>query len=385
MFVIDTRRAASALVLAATVLAAAFVLGCSGDDAPPPCPRGQVWGGTRCEWFALNGYRTERISFQGARGLLLEGDITIPQADNADAFPAVLLLADRGAQDRHGHVRQQHELEFGKIVPIFDDLRDHLVAAGFVVLRYDTRFCFSGNGCDNDYPAPFNDTVYDDLVGDAEAAAAYLAGHANVLANDITVLGNGDGAQIGAVLDTPLRDLVMFGASYEPVDDDAAARLETSRGLLEQKGLSASEIDSQTAPQQQLVADLKDLRQGTLKGARIQAYSVTYWRQWLALGDEAKQRLPTAPYGVLQLHGTYDLSVTFEVANAFAKAMAAHHDHSYKLFPQLTHPLVRVVEPNVFKVTPADVASSLDQLLLDELTRWLYRATDGSGPADVAR
>ena len=368
------------------VLLVGALVGCSDDDdgpgAPSGCPRGQLLLSDSCEGVDLTGADTEDVSFLGNGGLVLEGDITIPRASNTTKFPGVLLIHDRGAQSRSATETGQHEVSFGKQIQVFDDLRDALVEQGFVVLRYDNRLCFSENGCDNDYPPPFNGITYDQVVADAEAAAEFLVAHENVDASDVVVVGHGDGAHIAAVLKQPFTDLVMFGASYEPVDVNLAAQLETTRTVLEAEGQTPSQIDTITQEQQQLLTDLEDIRKGTFAGGAIGGLSADYWSQFISVGEAAIERIPEANYGVLQMHGTYDWDVLDAAAGAFAEQMTSHPDTTYKLFPQLTHPMVRVVNADLANVAPADVASRVDRLALDQMISWLFRRSGGVGPAE---
>ncbi len=370
---------------AAVMAVTAALMGCSDeatDFTSPTCPRGQVAQGPDCVWLELTGSTTEDISFASGDVFILEGDITLPEASNATIFSAVLLLPDRGAQGRDGGISKQHEMPFGKSVRLFDNLRDFLVERGFAVMRYDSRTCFGENGCDNDYPTPpFSGIDYDDLLGDARAAALQLSQHVNVRAEDIVLLGHGDGGQLAAWIEQPVaNDVVLFGASYEPIDANLAEQLATSVELLEEQGLPQSEIDSQTAMQAKTVEQLTDLRMGTFGGDTINGLSTDYWSRWMEIGDGAIERFPKASYGVLQLHGTYDLSVRDKAAGAFSKLMQDHPDTTYKLFPRLAHPLVRIVEEDWSQVEPGDVASSLDEILLGELSGWLFRETDGEAP-----
>ena len=124
-------------------------------------------------------YHEERVNFaNGPAGPQLAGTLTVPAG--VGPFPAVALLSDIGAQDRNGTV--------GDYAPL-GQLADYLTRRGVAVLRFDDR----GTGQSGGEAAQATTT---ELVGDAQAALAFLRTRPELLSSQLGLVGHGEGGNV---------------------------------------------------------------------------------------------------------------------------------------------------------------------------------------------
>ena len=125
-------------------------------------------------------YRSDSVRFPNpAAALALAGTLTLPPGEGP--FPGVVLVSGSGPQDRD-------ETIFGHRP--FLVLADALTRAGVAVLRYDDRGVGSSTG-------DFASATTEDFVSDALAAATYLAGHPEIAADRIGLIGHSEGGLVG--------------------------------------------------------------------------------------------------------------------------------------------------------------------------------------------
>jgi pimeloyl-ACP methyl ester carboxylesterase len=132
-------------------------------------------------------YREEDVVFVNPQAKMqLAGAITVPPGKGP--FPAVLLLSDRGAQDRDG---TSDNSDFRLLGALADGLTKH----GLVVLRYDDR----GVGASNGQTA---NTTIEMRASDVQAALNFLRSLPEVNIARIGVVGHGEGANVGLLAAT---------------------------------------------------------------------------------------------------------------------------------------------------------------------------------------
>lgn len=124
-------------------------------------------------------YVEEDATFTNAKAnATLAGTLTLP--NEADTFPAVILISGAGAQDRDATILEHHP---------FRVLADYLTRRGIAVLRYDDR---GTNASTGDRSQATSDGFADDVL----AGVAFLADHSHVDPNRIGLIGHSEGGAI---------------------------------------------------------------------------------------------------------------------------------------------------------------------------------------------
>lgn len=128
-------------------------------------------------------YRAEDVTFPNARaGVTLAGTLTTPKGPGP--FPAAILIAGSGPQDRDGSIANHKP---------FLVIADYLTRKGFAVLRYDKRGVGQSTGT-----AETATTL--DLASDVECAITYLKSRKEIDLNKIGLIGHSEGAMIAPAI-----------------------------------------------------------------------------------------------------------------------------------------------------------------------------------------
>lgn len=128
-------------------------------------------------------YLTRDITFLNeVDGNILAGTLTIP--DSTGIFPAVILIAGSGPNDRDEAILGHKP---------FLVIADHLTRNGFVVLRYDKRGIAKSNG---DYVS----ATTEDFASDAAAAFHFLKSQSNIDKSRIALIGHSEGGVIAPMV-----------------------------------------------------------------------------------------------------------------------------------------------------------------------------------------
>lgn len=122
----------------------------------------------------------------------LSGTLTLP--DSTGTFPAILLIAGSGPNDRD-------ETLFGH--KPFLVIADHLTRNGFAVLRYDKRGVGKSTG-------DFDRASLRDLADDAALALNYLKQRKEIVTDKIGLLGHSEGGIIAPMIGTKESDIHMM-------------------------------------------------------------------------------------------------------------------------------------------------------------------------------
>ncbi len=143
-------------------------------------------------------YREEEVVYENpAAKVSIGATLTIPNGKGP--FPAVLLIAGSGPQDRNEAVLGHKP---------FLVLADHLTRQGIAVLRADKRGVGKTTGT-------FNDNGLKEYVSDALAGVEYLKGRAEIDARRIGLLGHSQGGSVAPMAAAQSRDvscLVLLAA-----------------------------------------------------------------------------------------------------------------------------------------------------------------------------
>ena len=140
-------------------------------------------------------FRSETVTV-GADPWKLPGTLTIPTGSGP--FPAIVLLAGSGPQDRDETVGAEH---------VFKDLAEGLSSRGIVVLRYDKR-TYAYHTLD-----PQKITVEEEIIEDGVAAVKLLRARPEVAQDRIFVVGHSLGAMLApevAKKAWPVAGIVML-------------------------------------------------------------------------------------------------------------------------------------------------------------------------------
>ncbi|MEG1020862.1 MAG: alpha/beta fold hydrolase [Myroides sp.] len=135
-------------------------------------------------------YKTEDITFENKEAKVkLAGTLTMPNGKGK--FPAVVLVAGSGANDRNEEI-------FGH--KPFMVIADHLTKNGYVVLRYDKRGVASSEG-------NFSTATAFDFANDTKSAIEYLKTIKDVDSKKIGILGHSEGGMIAQIIAAENKDI----------------------------------------------------------------------------------------------------------------------------------------------------------------------------------
>lgn len=137
-------------------------------------------------------YQEQFVRFRNEKAsITLAGTLTIP--DSPGSFPAVVLIAGSGAQDRNSEVVGHKP---------FLVMADYLTRQGIAVLRYDERGVAESEG---DHAA----ATSADLADDTRAAVAFLKSHKQINPSKIGLIGHSEGGIIAPLVAADDKDLAF--------------------------------------------------------------------------------------------------------------------------------------------------------------------------------
>jgi hypothetical protein len=169
-------------------------------------------------------YAVREVSFTGGAGQAMAG--TLSQPNGAGPFPAMVMIAGSGPQNRDEDV-EGHK--------IFLVIADRLNRAGIAVLRYDKR----GVGASKGHYAT---ATGKDFAADAEAAVAWLRGQPGI--GRIGLIGHSEGAEIAPVVadeDPRVAFVVLLSA---PGLDGEQTILTQQRAISLASGAAPAEVEA---------------------------------------------------------------------------------------------------------------------------------------------
>ncbi len=135
-------------------------------------------------------YHSEEVSFiNQVNNIELHGTLTLPQSSQKSK--AVVLISGSGGNDRD-------QLIWGHRV--FLVLSDYLTRQGFAVLRYDDRGIGRSKG-------NYDEATFENFIGDALAAHAYLRSRDEVDPAQVGLLGHSEGAALAIIASSKSEDV----------------------------------------------------------------------------------------------------------------------------------------------------------------------------------
>lgn len=138
-------------------------------------------------------YKSEEVTFENKKDkITLAGTLTMPDSDGT--FPAVILIAGSGPQDRDENILGHKP---------FLVIADYLTKNGFAVLRYDKRGVGSSKG-------DFKLATINDFTADAEAAINFLKSNSRIDNKQIGVIGHSEGGIVASILAANSKKHISF-------------------------------------------------------------------------------------------------------------------------------------------------------------------------------
>jgi pimeloyl-ACP methyl ester carboxylesterase len=172
-------------------------------------------------------YVEEEVAFAGgANDITLAGTLTLPKG--AGPFPAALLIAGSGPQDRDESLASHRP---------FLLIADALTRKGIAVLRYDKRGVGKSTG------NPDTATTLD-LAADAQAALAFLKSRKEIDGSRIGLLGHSEGAIIAPYLAGHTKDVKWVVLLAAPATTGEQTLLNQSELIGRAGGLSEDQLDA---------------------------------------------------------------------------------------------------------------------------------------------
>lgn len=356
------------------------------DARHPPLARAQH----PCYWQIPSdppNYKVEDVEIGGGK-VRLTGTLAIPQATSP--HPAVLYLsADSRA------IELPVEIPGDPAARVSRDwlLADQLARRGIAVLRMNRRGVGGSRG-------EWYTATVDDLRSDGEAALAYLRSRPELRADDIALMGFGDGGLIASSVvefDNHIRTLVLLSAPamsgerlYGP---SAQKRDELSRRLIgfNDDKIRASVVQSIKQDEQVVsmiaagtAADEVYRRCGSLFGlSQREAASrfggliaMTQWPHDVSvLSYDPARSLRTFNGPVLAVFGDLDMQVPAGDNSAALRTVFAHRPGSIQLvtIPGLSHWLVKPVHGDFVEIESgsADQEQLIAPEVLKRVEEWL--------------
>ena len=172
-------------------------------------------------------YLEEEVKFPGAgEGIALAGTLTLPKGEGP--FPAVLLIAGSGPQDRDESLASHRP---------FLLIADSLTRKGIAVLRYDKRGVGKSTG-------NLDAATTMDLAADAKAALAFLKSRKEIDGSRIGLIGHSEGAIIAPYLAGHSSDVKWLVLLAAPATTGEQTLLSQSELIGRAGGLSDDQLDA---------------------------------------------------------------------------------------------------------------------------------------------
>jgi alpha-beta hydrolase superfamily lysophospholipase len=312
-----------------------------------------------------DGVRAEEVKFDSA-GLKLAGTLLLPKLAAGQRAPAVLIIPAMGQATRDG-------VKAGKAMHhSYRDLAEHLAAQGMIVLRYDKR-CIGASEC-----RPRG--TFEDYVGDAQAAVAFLRQRAEIDPARVALFGHGEGGFFASVIasqDEKLAGVVLVSAPGRTL---GKLLREQAQLRLAEEGKSEAEVQTYLARLNRVFNDLSvgktdfaekqlDPDDEILAGLqKLPELAVS-----LMINDPL-QAVGAVQVPVLVLQGEKDLMIQVKDAHYLDEALQRAHnpDHTLRLLPEMDYAL-KVQKGTATLKAYGETSRPVDPALLSALTEWLHK------------
>ncbi len=241
-----------------------------------------------------------------ASGFNIAATITKPAGANGP-LPAIVLVGGSGPTDRDETVAG---------IPVFGQIARDLVAAGFVVVRYDKRGVGQSGG-------RAESVTLNDYAEDARAVVLWLQKRKDIDKKQVGIVGHSEGASVALIVGARSGDNVAGLALLAgPSTTGAALVLEQQQHALSQMKITDAEKAEKTALQRQINAAV--LGQGKWDGVPegVRRVADTPWFQSFLSFDAAKL-MKDVRQPILIVQGELDRQVPQHHADALAEQARA--------------------------------------------------------------
>jgi dienelactone hydrolase len=291
----------------------------------------------------------------GAEPWQLPGTLTEPVG--AGPYPAVVLVQGSGPNDEDETV--------GSNKP-FKDLAWGLASRGIIVLRYEKRT--------HKYAAQYkkemgNLTVKEEVIDDARAAVALLAGRPEVQTARIFVLGHSLGGMLAPRIaegDNQVAGIIIMAGSTRPFGQIVVGQIKYLASLSGSVGDGAK---TQIGAAEKFAQDYDSpsLKLGdtvSMMGIPLPAAYVLDLRSYGPAATAARLAIP-----ILVLQGESDYQVTRQDLEGWEKALTGHKNVTIKSYAGLCHLFIPAGNPP----SPADYdkPSHVARGPLDDIANWV--------------
>jgi len=312
--------------------------------------------------------KESQVSFKGVGGMELRGTLLKPAGSS---LPAVLLLPGSGPTDRDGN--QPPTL----MTDVLKQMAESLADAGIASLRFDKRAAAGYSaGWPKEIGAIDKFFSWDNFVGDAKAALAFLHAQEGVDPERTAIVGHSEGGSLAIQIGHDLagkkgspKALVLMatpGRPYGPIiQEQVAASLGRAK-------MSSSQVKTYMDWVDLAISDLKS--KGTIPpnapeglGPLFNPSSRSLMRSYLTIDPLLLLAKFSGP--VLVLQGAKDIQVSPERdAAALVKTLDKRGgSHDYLLVAGASHNFKAVVNS---EIDPGFTGPMLKEAL-DKLTSWL--------------
>lgn len=301
---------------------------------------------------------TEVAVTVGSGKWALPGTLALPKGGGP--FPGAVLVHGSGMADRDETVWPNR---------MFRDLAQGLAARGVAVLRYDKR-----NFAHTDLLGESirTDTVNEETVADAVAAAALLAGRGEVDPARVYVIGHSHG---GAMAPRIMRDCGDKCAGFVAL---AGTTEKAGAAMLRQKTYIYSLDGKISAAEQKDLDDIKAKADAiedpalAMDGPVIFGAAPAYWLDLRGYFPPEAAKELRKPALILQ--GERDYQVTMADLAAWKEALAPSGLAEFKSYPKLNHFFMEGEGPS----TPAEYArpGRMAGYVMDDIAAWMSAHRD---------
>jgi dienelactone hydrolase len=284
----------------------------------------------------------------------LAGTLAVPKGEGP--FPAVVLLAGSGPQDRDETIGPNKPLR---------DLAWGLAAQGIASLRYDKRTLVYGPKL-----ARERITLKEEVVDDAVSAAALLRRQGKVDPKKVFLLGHSLGAVAGpqvAARDPDLAGLILMAGITRPLED---VILEQVAYVLSLQGPGAGREELEKLKKQ--VAKVKEAGLAADTPAEELPLGGATGAYWLALrGYDPAAAAARLSLPLLILQGERDYQATMADFAGWQKAVGDRPNVRLKSYPKLNH----LFAEGEGKAKPAEYekAGNVAAEVIDDIAAWIKR------------
>ncbi|MGI8908174.1 MAG: alpha/beta hydrolase family protein [Candidatus Sumerlaeaceae bacterium] len=160
------------------------------------------------------------VTFPGANGVKLAGTLLVPARRSDAEVPGVIIVAGSGPTDRDGN-----SALLDVKINLLKQIAEQLAQEGVASLRYDKRGQYASEKAPEDQEALSAFTLWENYVGDAAAALAYLQKQNEINVSRTAMVGHSEGGMLilqaaveGKGFQKPPAALVLVSTPGRPAD-----------------------------------------------------------------------------------------------------------------------------------------------------------------------